>query len=46
MYEVILLNEKGQRFTKTFESEYLLRKFLYKVKYTTKLTLLSWYKKY
>lgn len=40
MYIVHLLGENGD-FRKVFESEYLLRAFLNKVKYSKKLTLLS-----
>ena len=42
MYEIILLNEKKQKFKKTFTSFYLYNKFLQKIKYSKKLTLLSY----
>lgn len=42
MYEIILLNEKGEKFTKKFNSEYLYRKFLNKTKYSKKLKVLSY----
>lgn len=44
MYEVILLNEKGERFKKEFNSEFLFNKFLQKVKHSKKLTILSYSK--
>lgn len=46
MYEVTLLNEKGQRFTKEFYSYYLYNKFLNRAKRSKKLTILSYGKKY
>ena len=46
MYQIILLNEKGIRFEKTFESEYLFRKFVNKAKHSKKLTLLFYGKEY
>lgn len=46
MYEVILINEKGQKFTKEFDSEYLFRKFLNKAKCSKKLTVVSYGRKY
>lgn len=42
MYEVVLLNEKGERFTKTFNSEYLYRQFLNKAKRSKTLTIVSY----
>lgn len=41
MFEIILLNEKGEKFSKKFESYYLFEKFLNKVKHSRKLTLVS-----
>ena len=41
MYEIMLLNEKGEKFSKTFTSEYLYRQFLNKAKRSKKLTILS-----
>ena len=46
MYEVVLINEKGQKFSKEFNSEYLFNKFLNKVKHSKKLTIVSYGKKY
>lgn len=46
MYEIILMNEKGQKFKKEFESPYLFNKFLQKVKRSKKLTVLGYGKKY
>lgn len=42
MYEIIMLNEFGEKFTKTFSSEYLFNKFLNKVKHSKKITILSY----
>lgn len=42
MYEVVLINDKGERFTKTFNSEYLYRQFLNKAKRSKKLTVASY----
>lgn len=42
MYEIILLNNNGDKFTKTFNSEYLYNKFLNKAKYSKELTILSY----
>lgn len=42
MYEVILLNERGYKFSKYFDSEYLYRKFLNKVKRSYELTVISY----
>ena len=46
MYEIILLNNNGDKFTKTFNSEYLYNKFLNKTKYSKNLTILSYGKVY
>lgn len=46
MYEVVLINEKRQKFTKEFDSEYLFRKFLNKAKRSKKLTVVSYGRKY
>ena len=46
MYEVVLLNENGQKFSKEFNSEYLFNKFLNKAKRSKKLTIVSYGKKY
>ena len=46
MYEVILLNKKGEKFKKEFNNPYLFNKFLQKVKHSKKLTILSYSKKY
>lgn len=42
MYEVTMLNENGEKFSKTFDSKYLYNKFLQKVKRSEKITLLSY----
>lgn len=42
MYEVVLINEKGEKFKKEFTSEYLFRKFLNKAKRSKKLTVISY----
>ncbi|MBR0420295.1 MAG: hypothetical protein IJI66_14130 [Erysipelotrichaceae bacterium] len=45
MYEVSLLNLDTQKqFSKWFDSEYLMRKFINKVKYSKKLKLCYWCK--
>lgn len=46
MYEIILLNADGTKFGKTFESEYLYRKFLNKSKRSKTLTVISYGRKY
>ena len=46
MYEVVLINEKGQKFAKEFNSEYLFKKFLNKAKRSKKLTVVSYGRKY
>ena len=46
MYEIILLNEKGQKFTKEFYSEFLFRKFLNRAKRSKNLTVVSYGRKY
>lgn len=46
MYEIVLINEKGQKFTKEFNSEYLFNKFLNKAKRSKKLTVVSYGRKY
>ncbi len=42
MWEVMLLNSRGEKFNKTFTSEYLYRKFLNKAKKSKKVTILSY----
>lgn len=42
MYEVILLNERGYKFAKYFDSEYLYRRFLEKVKRSYTLRIVSY----
>lgn len=42
MYEVVLINEKGQKFTKQFYSEFLFNKFLNRAKRSKKLTIVSY----
>lgn len=46
MYEVVLINEKGQKFAKEFNSEYLFKKFLNKAKRSKKLTVVAYGRKY
>lgn len=46
MYEIILMNENGERFKKEFNSPYLFNKFLNKVKHSKKLKVLGYGKKY
>ena len=41
MYKVIFLNEKGTRVEKTFDSPYLARKFVNKLKYSKRCRLVS-----
>lgn len=42
MYEVIMLNEVGEKFTKIFSSEFLFNKFLNKAKRSKKIIILSY----
>ena len=42
MYEIWLLNEKGEKFKKEFTSEFLYKKFLNKAKRSKKLKVLSY----
>lgn len=42
MYEVVMLNQNGIRFTKGFSSEFLFKKFLNKAKRSKKITILSY----
>lgn len=45
MYEVQLMNNKsGEIFSKEIRSPYLLKKFLYKIQKSNKLTILSFYR--
>ena len=46
MYEITLINERGERFTKEFNSEFLFRKFLNKAQRSKKLKVVSYGKKY
>lgn len=46
MYEIILMNEKGERFKKEFYSEFLFKKFLNRAKRSKKLKVLGYSKKY
>lgn len=41
MFEIVLLNKNGEKFSKKFESYYLFEKFLNKVKHSKNLTLVS-----
>lgn len=42
MYEVIILNEYGEKISKTFDSEYKFNKFLQKARYSKKIKILSY----
>lgn len=42
MYEIILINENGNRFTKTFNSEFQYNKFLNKARHSKKLIVVSY----
>lgn len=46
MYEVVLLNENGIKFTKKIENEFLYKKFMNKVKYSKTLKVLSYWKEF
>lgn len=42
MFEVVMLNENGVKFSKGFSSEFLFTKFLNKAKRSKKITILSY----
>ena len=42
MYEIVMINEKGERFIKKYDSYYLYIKALNKLKYSKKLKILSY----
>lgn len=42
MFEIVLINEKGERFSKKYNSYYLYNKALNKLKYSKKLKILSY----
>lgn len=42
MYEIVLLNKAGERFTKTFNSKFLFDKYYNKVKHSKDLKILSY----
>ena len=42
MFEIVLINNKGEKFSKKFDSYYLYESFLNKVKYSKELTLISY----
>lgn len=46
MYEIVMINESGVKFSKTFASEFLYTKFLNKAKHSNKIKILSYGKKY
>ena len=46
MYEIILLNKDGKKFSKFFYNEYLMNKFIRKIKYSKNLKILSIFKNY
>lgn len=39
---VVFINDRGKRVEKTFDSEYLCRKFVTKLKHSKKCTLVSY----
>lgn len=41
MYEIVMLNENGEKFSKQFNSEFLYNNFLNKAKRSKKITILS-----
>lgn len=42
MYEIVLLNKNGEKFSKFFNSEYLYNNFLRKAKHSKILTVVSY----
>lgn len=42
MYEIVLLNKEGKRFSKFFNSEYLFNEFLRKAKHSKTLKIVSY----
>lgn len=42
MYEIVMINNNGERFSETFNSEFLYRKFLEKVKRSKKIIVVSY----
>lgn len=46
MYEIILLNKNGEKFSKKFENEYLFKKFYNKAKHSKTLKILSFWRLY
>lgn len=42
MFEMFLLNNKGEKFSKFFENEFLFKKFLAKIKHSKNLTYLGY----
>lgn len=42
MFEIVLMNNKGEKFTKKYESYYLWQKDLQKYKYSKKLKIISY----
>lgn len=42
MYEITLLNEKGQKFMQQFDSEYFFEKALKKFNHSKRLTVVSY----
>jgi hypothetical protein len=46
MIELILLNERGEQFSKLFSSHYLANKFKAKIRYSKKLKLIGELKHY
>lgn len=42
MYEILLINEKGEKFKRTFYSEFLYAKFLNRAKRSRKIKVVSY----
>lgn len=42
MYEIVLLNKDGKKFSKIFYSEFLYNKFLNKIKRSKELIIISY----
>lgn len=46
MYEIVLINSNGEKFSKKFDSEFKYNNFLQKVKRSKNLTLVSYGRNY
>lgn len=42
MYEIVLMNDRGEKFTKKYDSYYLYTKALIKYKHSKKLRIISY----